>query len=211
MLISVLILVVSSTGTHQRWQTERGAVHTWYPGPTVPTKVVLYVHGYYETADSAFEGHHLAEQFASSGVDALFVVPEAPAGKGQPVFWPSLEQLLEEVSFHHATSPPETVLVLGHSGGNRTIKAWLASPMVKQVVLLDGFYGDPTPFEAWLARRSDATLVLISQSTAGKATAWVNRLSPLLASRVSQRPARCSHMQIVTAGSWIPELVRESL
>lgn len=208
-LSTIVLCALATTGIHQRWVTEHGPIHTWYSGPKVPTKVVLYVHGYYDSADSAFEKHRLADQFASSGLDTLFVVPEAPSGAGQSVSWLSLEQLLAEVAAHLTIAAPASVLVLGHSGGHRTIKSWLGSPLVNRVILLDGLYGDPSPFEHWLARRNDAQLVVVSQSTLPKATAWLKLLDPSVRSRVSHRRATCSHMQIVTDGWWIPEVLRE--
>ncbi len=208
-LAALVFCVLGSVGNHQRWETPNGPIHTWYPGSAVPSKAVLYVHGYYDSADSAFEGHRLAAQFESSGVDALFVVPEAPSGAGQKIAWPQLELLLAEVATHLGVPLPTSVLLLGHSGGNRTIKGWLSAPIVDRVVLLDAFYGDASPLQRWLEARVDARLVIVSQSTAPKADAWLARLTPSMTLRISHRRATCSHMQIVTAGRWIPDLVRE--
>ena len=209
-LAAIVLCVLGSTGTHTRWQTANGPIHTWHPGVSVPTTVVLYVHGYNDNADSAFVNHHLADQFASSGFDALFVVPEAPSGPGQRVLWSDLEQLLGEVARQHGVPLPQTVFVFGHSGGNRTLKAWLASARVNRVVLLDGFYGDPKPFENWLGQNDDAQLIMIGEVTFAKAEAWRSGLARSMRSRVAQRVAGCSHMQIVTAGKWIPELIRHA-
>lgn len=206
----IAALLLAAAGNHQRWETPRGPIHTWRPGVEVPSTVVLYVHGYRDDADSAFARHHLAEQFANSGFDALFVVPEAPSGPQQEVAWPDLEALLSEVARQHDAPLPTSVLVLGHSGGNRTLKAWLSSARVNHVVLLDGFYGDPTPFEKWLASRGDAQLILIGQVTYAKAEAWRSGLAAALRAKVTHHAAGCSHMEIVTAGKWIPALLRTS-
>ena len=209
-LAAIIVCVLSSTGTHQRWQTANGPIHTWRPGAAVPTTVVLYVHGYNDDADSAFANHHLAEQFEHSGFDALFVVPEAPTGPQQRVMWSNLEELLNEVARQHGVPLPQTVFVFGHSGGNRTLKAWLASARVNRVVLLDGFYGDPKPFENWLGQNDGAQLIMIGQVTFAKAEVWRAGLALTVRGRVAHRAAGCSHMQIVTAGKWIPELLRAS-
>ena len=209
-LAAVALCLLSSTTNHQRWQSAHGPIHTWHPGLAVPTAVVLYVHGYNDDADSAFADHHLAEQFADSGFEALFVVPEAPSGPQQRVSWPDLEELLVEVSRQHDVPLPQTVFVFGHSGGNRTLKAWLASARVNHVVLLDGFYGDPKPFENWLGGNADAQLILIGQLTFARAETWRKGLVASSRDRVEQRAAGCSHMQIVTAGKWIPHVLRAS-
>lgn len=204
-LATVLMAVVAATGTHQRWTTDNGPIHTWRAGAAVPSMVVVYVHGYRDDADSAFEGHGLAKQFAESGVEALFVVPEAPQGPQQRVFWPDLERLLAEVARAHGVPKADAVLVVAHSGGTRTVKAWLSSPRVTKVVLLDGFYGDPKPFDAWLQR--DVELVMVGQATYAKAEAWLRALPASSRAKVTHHAAGCSHMELVTAGKWIPRLI----
>ena len=138
-------------------------------------------------------------------------MPEAPSGPQQKVFWPDLEALLTEVAQQHGTALPSSVLGIGHSGGNRTLKAWLASARVNHVILLHGFYGDPTPFERWLAARGEAQLILIGQVTYAKAEAWKKGLAADLQRKVTQHAAGCSHMEIVTAGKWIPALLRKTV
>jgi hypothetical protein len=209
-LPAIALTVLAAAGTHTRWESGRGPIHTWRPGAAVPSTVVLYVHGYRDDADSAFVNHRLADQFAASGFDALFVVPEAPSGPQQKVFWPDLEALLTEVAAQHRAPLPTSVLVIGHSGGNRTLKAWLASERVNHVVLLDGFYGDPTPFEQWLAARGGAQLIMVGQVTYAKADAWKNGLPAVARKKVAHHAAGCSHMEIVTAGKWIPAVLRPS-
>ena len=166
--------------------------------------MVVYVHGYRDDVDSAFLNHRLAEQFAKSELDALFIAVAAPSGPGQAVAFDDLDALLELV---HARGP---VLVLGHSGGNRTMKAWLSSTRVREVVLLDGFYGEAAPWTKWLSSRSDATLRMVGQHTWAKAEAWRTGLPLALRAQVLHEPAGCGHMEIVTNGSWLPRVIRES-
>ena len=54
---------------------------------------VVYVHGYYTDADGAWREYNLARQFRASHQNALFIVPEAPAGNDDPVNWPALKDL----------------------------------------------------------------------------------------------------------------------
>lgn len=172
--------------------------------------MVVYVHGYRDDVDSAFSGHRLAEQFASSGVDALFVAVEAPSGAHQAVAFDDLDALLDEVMERTGAPLPDALLLIGHSGGNRTLKAWLESDRVDEVVLLDGFYGDAAPWARWLARKPHARLRLVGQHTWDKAEAWSTRLHLTARFQVTHERARCSHMEIVTAGEWLPRVIRES-
>ena len=73
-------------GEHVRIATKRGPVHVWRPAGYDPLTagIVLYVHGYYTTSDKAWAEHRLAEQFAASGRNALFIVPRAPWRCGEP-------------------------------------------------------------------------------------------------------------------------------
>ena len=189
----------------------------------------MYVHGYRDDVDSAFTNHRLAEQFAKSALDALFIAVAAPSGPGQPVMFGDLDELLRLVN---AEGP---VLVLGHSGGNHTMKAWLSSPRVREVVLLDGFYGgakpwtkwlssprvrevvlldgfygDAKPWTKWLSSKTDATLRMVGQHTWAKAEAWRVGLPVALRAQVTHERAGCPHMEIVTNGDWLPRVLRES-
>ena len=191
-------------GEHTRLVTKRGAVHLWCRPGRQPRSVVVYVHGYRDDVDSAFTNHRLAEQFAKSALDALFIAVAAPSGPGQPVMFGDLDELLRLVN---AEGP---VLVLGHSGGNRTMKAWLSSPRVREVVLLDGFYGGAKPWTKWLSSKPDATLRLVGQHTWAKAEAWRVGLPAALRAQVTHERAGCPHMEIVTNGDWLPRVLRES-
>jgi hypothetical protein len=111
---------------------------------------------------------------------------------------------------HIGAALPEAVLVLGHSGGNRTLKAWLGSARVHEVVLLDGFYGDSASWTTWLAARPNATLRMVGQATWEKAEAWRIGLPRRLRGQVTHEQAKCPHMDIVTKGEWLPRVVRES-
>lgn len=141
-------------GRHWRIDTAHGPVHVWTPpGYRADTAgIAVYVHGYYTDVDAAWDEHHLAAQFAASGCNALFVVPEAPRGNRQDVYWHSLGDLLREVRRHTGLVLPwAEIVALGHSGAYRTLLAWLDEPELAHVVLLDGLYGNEQPFLDWLA------------------------------------------------------------
>ncbi len=189
-----------------RLVTRRGAVHLWCRSASEPKRVVLYVHGYRDDVDSAFAGHHLAAQFAKSGVDALFIAVAAPSGPEQPVLFADVDELLALAG----VSLTASVLVIGHSGGNRTLKTWLSSPRVNEVVLLDGFYGEGSSWTRWLTDRPGAKLRVVGQHTWTKAEAWRMSLPLSLRAQVTHERANCKHMEIVTNGEWLPRVIRES-
>ena len=168
--------------------------------------MVVYVHGYRDDVDSAFVNHQLAAQFAKSKVDAMFIAVAAPSGPGQPVVFADLDALLSEVGV--AEEVP--VLVVGHSGGNRTLKAWLSSARVEEVVLLDGFYGESSSWTKWLTARPNARLRAVGQHTWNQAEGWRLGLPVEVRGQVTHERAGCPHMEIVTKGEWIPRVIRES-
>jgi hypothetical protein len=151
-------------GRHWRIDTAHGTVHVWAPPGYRAEKagVAVYVHGYYTDVDDAWDEHHLAAQFAASGCNALFIVPEAPRGNRHEVYWPSLGDLLREVRRHTGLvmpwgghepgpGPGDGIVALGHSGAYRTLLEWLDERQLGHIVLLDGLYGNEQPFLDWLA------------------------------------------------------------
>jgi hypothetical protein len=77
-------------GKHVRIDGPRGIIHVWIP-PSYHADTgatIIYLHGYYDDADSSWTGHQLPQQFAMSALNALFIVPEAPSGSRQPVNYP---------------------------------------------------------------------------------------------------------------------------
>lgn len=194
-------------GHHQRLVLNEGAVHLWCRGEF--ERVVFYVHGYRDDVDSAFSGHQLARQFASSGVRALFVAVAAPSGPRKPVVFGDLDALVRELSSELRMPLPERTVLIGHSGGNRTLRSWLASSRATEVVLLDGFYGDATVWTRWLTR-PETSLRMVGQHTWAPAERWRQQLPRTLRERVTHVAARVSHMEIVTGGRWIPNELNES-
>lgn len=177
--------------TFTRIDTPRGPV---FVRPGARDRAVVYVHGYHKTAEQALRDHGLAAQFPTS---ATVVIPEAPAGAEQPVTFPSLDELLALVG-----APQARVMALGHSGGYRTLRAWLASPRLREVTLLDAAYGDTEPFLRW-ALRPGNKIHIVGKSTAQKSAELAARLG------VPYHEGK-SHDGIVRNEGWIARFVASS-
>jgi hypothetical protein len=164
-------------GAAWRIGTPRGPVVAWRP-PGYRSReagVVVYLHGYFTSADQAVADHKLFGQFLASGRNALFVVPEAPAWNGEETVWPSLAGLLEEVFARTGlTPPPGPLVVAAHSGGFRPTLLWLGEPRLEEILLLDGLYRSEDQFRGWLESGPPGgrrRLVLVGDETAAKGDA----------------------------------------
>lgn len=218
-------------GTHWRLGTSRGVVHVWKPQGYRPSSAgtVLYVHGYYTNVDQAMEDHKLLTQFQESGRNALFIAPEAPSWNGEDVFWPDVDALLAEVTrLSEVKIPPGPLVVVGHSGAYRTVIPWLANPRIQEVVLLDGFYRGEDDFATWLAAEEKPRhrLLLVGLETARRTEAWLSKgfpdairhkrlptESPANGAPERRAPvvyvrSQQDHMEIVTLGTVMPEMLR---
>ena len=213
-------------GAHWRLMTSHGPVHVWRPEGYRPQSagLLIYVHGYYTDVDKAWREHRLADQFKLSRRNALFVVPEAPANPNDEVNWKDPSALLAEITDGLGIEIPKGIVVVaGHSGAFRTISEWLHGGKVKQIVLLDGFYGNVTEFVDWLVAGKGPTprLFLVPRET----LAETNRLlegfpdaerRPLMASDVGAQTnapilvltAQDGHMELVTEGRALPLTLR---
>lgn len=221
-------------GQHARLDTAHGAVHVWIPPDYREDQagIVVYVHGYYTDVDHAWKEHHLAEQFRQSGLDALFIAPEAPAHASQGVSWTDLDALLIEVKRQTDIPRPwGPVVGVFHSGGYRTAVDWLDQGRLDQIILLDALYGDEDAFGAWLGRARgpvDNQLILVGADTVRWTEPMVRRLVaggtqvsqfdrlPDHAAEVSEAARRApvmyfraqvGHMDLVTSGAVIPMLL----
>jgi hypothetical protein len=220
---------VQAGGEHARLATPQGVVHVWKPGDYRPQSagIVIYVHGYFADADSVWQQHALAEQFAESRENALFVVPEAPRSDRWPVSWTSLDPLLAAVE-SVTPLPKGPLVVVGHSGAFRTILCWLGDKRLSHLILLDGLYGRELPFHAWLRGGrgpSPRQLVMVASETMPKAEHFASRYRsaarlPEVPAQVSQIPeqkrkapvlymrSQYEHNEIVTSGRVIPLLLQ---
>jgi hypothetical protein len=143
-------------GRHWRIETGHGPVHVWIPAAYDPATAatVVFVHGYWVSVDEAWTDYRLPQQFALSGINAMFIAPGAPTSKHDPLAWPSLNALVRTVKDSvDVQMPSKRLVAVGHSGAYRTLSAWLPNAHLDTVVLLDALYGDYR-FSSWV-RESD--------------------------------------------------------
>jgi hypothetical protein len=216
-------------GTHWRIKTAQGAVHVWIPDGYDRTTAgtVVYVHGYYVDVDTAWREYNLARQFRASHQNAMFIVPEAPAGNDDPVSWPALKDLRRAVARANITLPDGPVIVMGHSGAFRTIMQWVDHRLIEQIILLDAMYAGESAFDEYIGsgkRADEHKLIVVGASTAQESASFAHKYKFAVArekmpSSVSgftrhERNARLlyvraqyDHMAIVTSGKVIPTLL----
>ncbi len=214
-------------GRYVRFGTkDNGPVHVWTPRKLKRDgAVVIYVHGFFTDVDAAVREHRLTAQFRDSGRDAVFIVPEARSWRSDPVLWPELGRLLAEVEARAKLKLPKgPVILVGHSGAYRTLAGWLTEPRVKQVLLVDGMYGNEKEFEAWLDAGDGHQLVLVGYDTKQRGEwlarkrasvtidtlPWLYDEQPAAvrkASLVHVHSERLDHMQLVTDGRLLPWLL----
>ena len=172
-------------GTHWCYSAgSLGHVHLWKPASydAASAVTVVYVHGYNLTEDGrqvtgkragldgcvnahyidcAWDKHHLAEQFAASGLNALFVAVEGPVNDHQRAKWKSLGSLLSTIG-RHGFRVPKDVTAVGHSAGGFTVVNFLNDRRLKHVVALDALYRRvPRRLEKWYRPSQDHRLTLI--------------------------------------------------
>ena len=167
-------------GTHWRISSDRGPIHVWVPPgyDRASAGTVIYVHGYWTDADGAWKRHRLARQFRDSRQNALFIVPEAPAGPDERVVWDSLVELRRQVARANIRLPDGPIVAVGHSGAYRTLSGWVDNKLLAQVVLLDALYGRQQSFEEFIAtgkRAQHHKLLLIGSDTAASSKAFARK------------------------------------
>lgn len=168
-----------AAGEHWRLETARGPVHVWIPAGYDPATAaaVVYVHGYFVDVDTAWSSHRLPEQFALSGINAMFIAPEAPAGKHDRIVWPTLTSLLLSVQLRVPVAMPDgEVAVIGHSGAYRTLLQWVHDRQLETLVLLDAAYVDILPYRSWVLGNKRRRLINVSEDT----RPWAERLHRML-------------------------------
>jgi hypothetical protein len=217
-----------SRAAAQEWRIESGGrvVRVYRPAGFhgESASLVLYVHGFFTDADQAWRAHRLPEQFAASGRNALFVVPAARPGPGQPLPWPRLPALLNVVAEATGEPLPRAVVAAGHSGAYKQIGSWLDHRGLRTILLLDGLYGMLSAFRAWV-RRPGRRMALVSHDTAATTKEWTRRMSFAVrrdrcppefeqlsrrerAARVLAMGTDSDHFGIVTEGKALPLLLR---
>jgi hypothetical protein len=156
-----------AAGRHWRIDGERGPIHVWIPAGYDPATAatVVFVHGYFVSIDEAWTDYRLPQQFALSGINAMFIAPQAPMAKRDPLVWPSLSALVKTVKESvDVAMPHERLVAVGHSGAYRTLAAWLPNPTLDTIVLLDALYGEYR-FMPWVRESKQRRLVNIAYET----------------------------------------------
>lgn len=217
-------------GKHWRIKTSNGAVHVWLPpGYDRETAgTVVYVHGYYTDADGAWREHELARQFKASHQNAMFVVPDAPAGNDDAVNWPALTDLRRAVSRANLKMPDGPIIVMGHSGAFRTVMQWVDHRLVDQIILLDAMYAGEAAFDEFIGsgkRADEHKLIVVAASTAEESSSFARKYKFAVAresmpnsvggftkhergAKLLYIRSQYEHMGIVTSGKVIPILLR---
>jgi hypothetical protein len=217
-VICVLAAAATAEPAHTRVRTPRGPIHVWTPVgyDAASADLVIYVHGYFVTVDEAWRRHRLAAQFARAELPAMFVVCGAPSAHVDPIDWESLDDLIAALP-----EPPRgRVIVVAHSGGIRTVRAWLGSPRLDALVLLDAMYGPLPEAVAWLGGDPARRLIDVSELT----RPWADELHASLPetvtvdalpsldeardTRVMHVRSQLGHTELVTGGQAIPALLR---
>jgi hypothetical protein len=162
------IAAAVAAARHVRIDGPHGSIHVWIPQSFDASTgaTIVYLHGYYDDADTSYTGHRLPEQFAMSALNAMFIVAETPVAAKTPINYPSLGELLQLVEEKTGTSRGMAyTAVVGHSGAFRTIDAWLDEPLVDELVMIDSMYGNEEQIEAWMRASPKHKLVTVGEDT----------------------------------------------
>ncbi|HET6149112.1 MAG TPA: hypothetical protein VFH68_16360 [Polyangia bacterium] len=217
-------------GLHTRVDTPHGPVHLFRPAgyERRGAGLVIYVHGLYTRVDQAWREHRLAEQFAASGMNALFIAPEAPQSADEEPAWTDLESLIATaLGRAHLRRPGGPLLAVGHSGAYRTLALWLVDPALRHLILIDALYGNEPEFRDWLDADRAHKMTLIVKGTARWADPFVRsfrravtraaipdafeeltrgeRTAQLLCLR-----SQYGHMELITEGKTLPVVLRRT-
>lgn len=215
----------SASARHLRFSTAHGPIHVYFPDhyDRAHARTIIYVHGFYANVDEAWDRYHLADQFAASGLDALFIACEAPTGADDPVAWPSLGDLLSAVREHLGQAlPPGQIVAVGHSGAHITLTRWLDEPQLDTVVLLDALYGEVADFAAWLEQSDQHRLIDVGGD---ETRAWTEQLHAqfpesvvidgvpdhlerMRSARIVYIRADIDHMDVIAGGVVLPKVLR---
>jgi hypothetical protein len=224
---SAIELAVAA-GRHWRLDTPNGPVHVWVPAGyhADGAATVVYAHGYYTDIDKAWVNHRLPQQFALSGLNALFIAPEVPSGSRQKINWPSLADLLVEVQRATGVARPMGATVaIGHSGAYRVLFQWMDYPALDMIVSMDAMYGEVETWSEWIEGGPKRRLIVVGDDT----VRWTEELARELAretvtldrfpddgalppeaanARILYLRSQFGHMPLVTEGFALPYVLR---
>lgn len=156
---------------HLRFETTHGPIHVYVPDGYSGGGTVVYVHGFFDTVDTAWEKQRLEAQFDASGRNALFIAVEAQQNSADSVKWRSLSELLDTVGLLTGIRPGDPVVAIAHSGGFETVAAWLTDPRLVHVILLDALYGFVTQYTQWANQPGHTFTLLVTKSGAPRTNA----------------------------------------
>ncbi|MCA9672318.1 MAG: hypothetical protein KC503_42280 [Myxococcales bacterium] len=173
-------------GEHLRVHSRYGVWHLWRPEhyDAARAGIVIYHHGYTNSADRSWKQFRLPPQFARSKRNALFIVPDGPHRRWHPLRWPTLDGLLAAVRKVAKIEVPERgpIVVVAHSAGFRTLESWVgksggAHDRVREVILLDALYGSTKPFRDWIEGNAKRRMIIVGADTRRQAY-WFARAKP---------------------------------
>jgi len=217
-----------AAGRHVRIDGPRGPIHVWIPASyhADTGASIIYIHGYFDDADTAWTGHQLPQQFALSALNALWIVPEAPVAQKVPINYPDLGELLRIVEdATGATRGAALTVAVGHSGAFRTLQAWLDEPLLDQLVMIDAMYGDEDAITGWVRASPRHRLIFVGEDTLLATESVADKLTDLVtidrvpptydtwpaAAKTAQAVyvrAQYLHMPLITEGIVLPSLLR---
>jgi hypothetical protein len=224
LMLALAPRLARADGTHWRFWTSRGPVHVWVPPAydRATAQTVVFVHGYNTDVDTAWTEYQLEDQFARSGLNAMFVACAAPASLERPVMWASLSNLLHTVAAGIGEPLPDgDVVAVGHSAAYRTLVLWLANPALRTLVLLDATYGEADQFMAW-TRDPHHRLIDVASDTIPESN-WLHAFLPgtkriaglpddwtddTRSARVLYVTTGVGHMPMITGGVALPLALR---
>ena len=216
-------------GDYWRLETAGGPLYVWVPPKydRATAGSVIYVHGYWTSADQAWRDHQLPQQFRKSRQNAIFIVPSAPTGPEDSVKFKTLGGLRGAIRQKGIRLPNGPIVVIGHSGAYRTIAEWVDHSLVQQVTLLDGFYGRDDKWEEFILtgkRAKQHKLVLVGVTTTRAGTAFARRHKGVRRNGLPTRyedftraekrarllhiSARAGHSELVSGGAILPLMLR---
>jgi len=208
-------------GRYWRIDAPRGPLHVWIPAnyDAETAATVVFVHGYWTEVDDAWMDYRLPQQFALSGINAMFIAAGGPSAKWESLVWPSLSELLKTVDENvDVPMPTKRLVAVGHSGAYRTLAVWLGNQALDTVVLLDAFYAEYS-FMPWVKESKERRLVNIVYETARWAEYMHRRLPttkrvdglPLVGfpeSRILYVKTDVGHWELVSDGVAMPLALR---
>ena len=138
--------------------------------------MVVYVHGYYVDIDAAWHEHNLAQQFAASRRNALFIAPEAPAAPRESSPGRAATPAGDGAARGAGGTPPRPA---GGGGPLRRLPhpgSLAGGPPLHHIILIDALYGNEPDFRDWLARERANHMTLAINGTAKWANPFVRTL-----------------------------------